>query len=525
MLSLFERFRLRRARLKPKVAPSLQPYQDMAEAYLERLDRFRRNKRQGGNPDDRFAEDGAVIGFLVTSWVTTPVPFYSMEMALLLQRAKTKVHLIFDDEEIVREPYPPDYRMILDRVVEEARKIVTVTIAAGACGDEGGIEEARIERVSRNLAIWMEKGERAHDDYFSRDAGLRERMKKAFLRGRAALQASGVTHLVIPGGFYGLSGAYRCAAESLGMSYTTYDSSGVVLLSGLNSAAGHQKDLIEVFRDHSPIDPILMEAARTLVWREIEKRMGGTDTYGWHREAGIDSGEGYDLLVLLNVRWDAAGLDLEVAFDSVETWLSQLLDWVASRQGTTLCIREHPTGTIGISGRDDYSDLVASRPELAGRVRYVKGDEALNTYRLIERCKAVLPWSTSAGIEGAILGKPVVVHTSAYYGEMGFCRKATSAQDYFAYVEEALERPYTLKPEEIDQAAFALFLVLYCSCFPTSFNPYPEPFSEWVGLDPDELLRREDVRKVLGSMTGKKTLASCVFGQWKNEVLNASLKQ
>jgi hypothetical protein len=77
-----------------------------------------------------------------------------------------------------------------------------------------------------------------------------------------------------------------------------------------------------------------------------------------------------------------------------------------------------------------------------------------------------------------------------------------------------MSNPVGLQTEEIQNAEFAFFLVHYCSCFETSFNPYHEPFLDWVKESPQDLLARDDVNDVITSMTGENQLADFVFARW-----------
>ncbi len=68
----------------------------------------------------------------------------------------------------------------------------------------------------------------------------------------------------------------------------------------------------------------------------------------------------YDILVPLNISWDTAALALDTAFPTVRDWLGALLEWLATRPGLKLCIRQHPRERLGFAkSNDDLGDFVA----------------------------------------------------------------------------------------------------------------------------------------------------------------------
>jgi hypothetical protein len=228
--------------------------------------------------------------------------------------------------------------------------------------------------------------------------------------------------------------------------------------------------------------------------RELEEFLGGRQglTTGeqfahlWQkasREGGekIRAALGLDarpiLLLPTNVLGDSATLGLTVFSASMSEWLQRVLVYLASRPEVQVVVRIHPaeTWTVGPSVAELIRQVL---PDLPPHIRLIGPKEKVNTYDLMDVADLALVYTTTAGLEMATRGLPVLVSGRAHYRGKGFTLEADSWEEYFAKLDMAIQNiPARLTPEQVEQAwnyAYAFF------------REYPRPFPwhlEKIGPD------------------------------------------
>jgi hypothetical protein len=138
------------------------------------------------------------------------------------------------------------------------------------------------------------------------------------------------------------------------------------------------------------------------------------------------------VVALTSVVWDACLHYDSNAFESLQDWLFQTVEYFASRPDLQLVIRVHPAEVTGfVKSRDKIADILADRfPELPENVHVIRPDNTLSTYSLIDHANAVLVYSTKTGIEASAQGVPVVVAGEAWIRNKGFTQDASSPASY-----------------------------------------------------------------------------------------------
>lgn len=144
----------------------------------------------------------------------------------------------------------------------------------------------------------------------------------------------------------------------------------------------------------------------------------------------------YDVIIPLNLSNDGAALGIATIFDDMKQWLEKTLDYVINKLDGTVLIREHPSGRILPSYMAD-SEVCMVYPEILepykgnSKLRYVKSEEEINLYQYIEKCKVLIPWTSTIGVEAGIMGKNVLIHTDVYYQNSAFAVRAHTEEEYF----------------------------------------------------------------------------------------------
>ena len=192
-------------------------------------------------------------------------------------------------------------------------------------------------------------------------------------------------------------------------------------------------------------------------------RDGGEKT---HLALGLD--ERPVVLLPTNVLGDSATLGLTSFNRSMAEWVERTVLFFAPRSEVQLVIRIHPGETLTIG--PSVADLVRiTLPELPSHIRLIGPKEKINTYDLMDFADLALVYTTTAGLEMAVRGIPVLVSGKAHYRQKGFTLDAETWQEYFAILSNVLKEPlaYRLTQAQVERA------LNYCYFY---FREYARPF-------------------------------------------------
>lgn len=165
----------------------------------------------------------------------------------------------------------------------------------------------------------------------------------------------------------------------------------------------------------------------------------------------------------------AAEPEWQGPYEEQSIWVEAVVRWAAQRPDIEMIIRVHPnlsssTGSgIALQEITYFRDLAARLPQ---NVHMVMPEETLNTYALMDEADVGFTFGSTAGAEMAMLGKPVVLASRAFY-EHGSQFLVVRAQEE---LYGALERSLELRAKRaIQREAFRLVYHYYFT--------YDVPFS------------------------------------------------
>jgi hypothetical protein len=189
-----------------------------------------------------------------------------------------------------------------------------------------------------------------------------------------------------------------------------------------------------------------------------------------------------------NVLGDSATLGRTVFSQSMAEWIERLVPHIAAHSEVQWVIRIHPseTWTVGPS----VAEIIRkAMPEIPPHVHLIEPAEKINTYDLMDIADLALVYTTTAGLEIALRGIPVLVSGRAHYRKKGFTLDADTWEEYFGLLDAVLaDLPgHRLTAQQIEAAwNYAYYY----------FHEYPHPFPwhvEKIGKD----LRRDSMAYVL----------------------------
>lgn len=450
------------------------------------------------------------VGVLVTPWMFTAVPFFSLECALLLRSEGVDVVILWDASNIF-------FNAATAREIEAIQRLLKLlptdlpVIDIGAAPADGDIDVAKLESLIFENSVREFRGENAAREFLANQPERRTHVSRHARQVAHVFAHERLDWVFIPGGVWAVSGVCVQIAERLGLAYSTYDSGVGELVLTHGAVAAHFGDFPEVFAEvqrrcmaNAREREVVMEHSRQC----LQVRMEGRDAYRLQlRPASSESGDRCDILVALNFRLDSAALLRHKLFTSVTHWLRSILEWLETQPGRTLAIRQHPCERIPeFRGADRWQDLLAEFPRLSDRVRLIRAEDAVNTYDLISTAKVVLPFTSRVGVEASLMGKPVVLCAHCYYGSLPFVWNPETVAEYFQLIQAALEDRLSVSPEAREAATIAYSIVEDCLLLSIPFTPIPSDYEQWVAVPPSELWSCAEMRGIREALLERRHL-------------------
>jgi len=174
-------------------------------------------------------------------------------------------------------------------------------------------------------------------------------------------------------------------------------------------------------------------------------------------------------VLFTNITWDSAAQDRDLVFRDMWAWVVATVELFAAMPEAQLVVRVHPAEVRvpGWQTRDPLLPrLVRAFPRLPDNVRVVPPSSDLSSYTLMDLSRCGLVYTSTAGLEMAMEGMPVIVAGEVHYGGKGFTKDPADPAQYAHLLGEALTS--SRDPEVRDQArryGHALFFRF--------FHPFP----------------------------------------------------
>ena len=180
-----------------------------------------------------------------------------------------------------------------------------------------------------------------------------------------------------------------------------------------------------------------------------------------------------------NVTWDLATAGRDVAFTGVRDWLDATIDVLASRPRVRLIVRVHPaeaaTGT-----RERVGDWLRHRYAHVANLVLVDPEDAVAVPELLAHADVALAYNSTAGIEAATLGVPVVVCGAPHFRNRGFTIDVDTRLQYREYLDGWCGGAAWLVPDDASMLArryMHLFFARYTIPMGLTTSPLAPPFT------------------------------------------------
>jgi hypothetical protein len=458
------------------------------------LDNLRRNDAFGAP----FAPGGAPLGVVVMPWVSTPVPWYSVMLALGLARRGRTVVLVWDDTGFPELHLDEQNRVIGD-VLEYVGRFMPVVRVGDTSPQRTRPSDADVVGAFTDQNVtWVLRGAARS----AADEQLAERIRTSLRRSlpliRATLERLRLDCLVLPGGVYGTSGLFRHEGEAGGCRVATFDTDRRIGQLAVSGIAAQSTDVPRAFdwlwRSGADArrEPIAVARA------ELERRTGASDAYGFQALPARGTAVADAVVIPLNVEWDTAALGRHLHFPSTVDWVLTAIGEVLERGTQSVVVRQHPSERRKLQrSRLEIDRVLHDRFGDDPRVQFVAADDPVNSYDLLRSARLVLPYVSTIAIEAAAMGKPVLISGAAHFAESGFVWTARSRDEYLALLRRGIRGELPPLPEQRERAWTYYYLAAVANRIPTQFTPHPDDYWDWCRRPPEAVFSDPEVAAIL----------------------------
>ncbi|MEN4043146.1 MAG: hypothetical protein ROW52_04835 [Anaerolineaceae bacterium] len=202
------------------------------------------------------------------------------------------------------------------------------------------------------------------------------------------------------------------------------------------------------------LEALFVARQRASMWENFARMWQDTPAKGGaeaRKALGLDGRP--VVLLATNVLGDSLTLGRQIFSSSMAEWITRTVQYFTGRPDVQLVIRVHPGEVLthGLSMVDVVNSVLPTLPEY---IRLVKPEDKLNTYDVMEVADLGLVYTTTVGLEMALMGLPVVVTGKTHYRERGFTYDPDSWVNYYKLLGQILANPgnYHLSREQVERA-------------------------------------------------------------------------
>ena len=443
--------------------------------------------------------DTAPVGIIVSPRNNSGIPFCNIALALLYAARGFPVTIIWDDLEFLDPEWEIQSRSVgvLVKAIKEHSVINYIQLSHLESEIISHSDKEFLHEIAFQNAVWNVRNLVPSDDLETYTRLSFEAMCKNAGQIKKLYSTHQFDHCVHQSLKNNNGGIHKYFANQHNQRVGCFDVADERGLIGLSDVHGYLYDLLPLVEPESPFylfeNESNKKAAFKLAKKMYNSRLYGEDEYATQpradRAVTVDP---YDIVIPLNIFWDAAALGRCALFDSPYDWLLNVVSYILFDTKYSVVLRQHPhekifqdqfkTGTL-------IGNALISRFKGHPRFRFISSTDQINTYHLIKQAKMVLPFTSTIGIEAALMGKQVIVASNVYYSNQPFVYKARSVEDYF----DKIGRCESVKHSEgaITRGWLLYFLATQTPFMNIPFGLNPADVQKWTAAGFNVLHKNE----------------------------------
>lgn len=418
------------------------------------------------------------IGILATLWPSRTLIFYSLALALLIKIKKYPIVIIYDD--LAEALFPKFAKRARKIILKLKKRIPSLRIIFLSAIPEKELSNDDIREITKlaefnsyyvlKTTVPVANSQQEINKFLSLLQNPAKRIKNLF-------DAFEFSTFIVPGGVFGFTGLYRYFGNSKNTRVATFDSGPNKVIIGTTDIAAHLKDIPNIILGIQDISQYNIHINHAK--HELARRFSGLDHYHYQKVKFDEYAptEQFDILIPLNIEIDTAAFTSNSNFKNLYNWLDGTIQFLLQNTTAVILIKEHPS----IYNRSEHlKNSITEKYSHNERVIYFDKDKRVNTYKLILEAKLILPFTSTVGIEAAILGKTVIVESGVYYRKLPFVLHAESKQDYFDKIKYYLKNEFIIDDNKLNYAYLCYYFTQVCNFLTTDFTPQDSDYNNWV---------------------------------------------
>lgn len=451
--------------------------------------------------------DSDKTSILISNFCFSSSPFYLIVIAVMMKMRGNSVELIWDDVEGIDEIYynKDNITTIQNEVIEKVLnyvnirfdiKVIKVSEMELEYLDEEDLEELKklsnINTISKYRKIFFDEECKIYEKECFKV--LKDNMKQV----KMLFQKYEIKKILSFTGIHRKTGLYTWYAKKNKIKVLSYDAWISDILITTDGICTHFNHIEKIVMENR-LDEKLLKKCIKFSEENFNKRLNTSndiDLYVYQKTRYNENinKEKYDIVIPLNISWDAGALGYESTFKSMQDWLIETIEYILKDTDKTVVVRQHPAERFLNSG-EDIKTVLQKKFSNSEKFKYISSDDDINTYNLIKNSKLVLPYTSTIGIESVLLKKPVIMATYNYYANSSFVRKAKSKEEYFSLIKKIVyENKKESTHNEIKEAKI-FYALMMLTTIPTIFTDLNMNY--WVKEPFEKIYKNKTVQDIL----------------------------
>ncbi len=174
------------------------------------------------------------------------------------------------------------------------------------------------------------------------------------------------------------------------------------------------------------------------------------------------------LLLVSNLVWDAAAVGRDLVFNNTLEWVAKTIEIVSRHPNLHLIVKPHPAEVMRGTKLFVGEEIRKQFPNLPANVTILSAGVHMNPMSLMKAVDVGIAHTSTAGLEMAALGKPVIPVSQAHYRGKGFTFDVETLEDYRSMLARAADLPgqYTQEMRELALKYVLVRFFKYQHCIP-----------------------------------------------------------
>lgn len=480
---------------------------NMYKNFLETVP-FEKLKRKKSNNKD--------AGIIVAPRNNSGIPFCSLTIALIYLHKGHSVKIIWDDlmfldDEIKYQNYL--LGGLIDFICQKA-DIQHLKLSEMKDKEFNAEDDQQIKRLAKANAIWNVRKVVPSDELDGYTIASYDVLRNNAKKINYFYSNNDFDHCIHQSLINENGGVHKIFANKYNIRLGSLDIAAGKGQMSTDNVPGYHNDLFKIINEPIFNDEVNKRVAIEEAKKEFKYRMYAKDTKGYQIVSFQEDQNKYknQIIIPLNILWDGAALNRNRLFDTPFDWLDQTIEFILNETTSNVAVRQHPAERkYKIYGTgDDLARYLKNKYSHNSRFAFISCYDKVNTYSLVRDSKIVLPYTSSVGLEAALLGKKVIIESDVYYSDLSIVSKPSSKHDYFEEIKEATKTKSKTNngSKQFEEETWLLyFLVHECPRIFSDFGLEPKDFSRWTIKGFNALINDENIACAIDGLATNKAYA------------------